>query len=52
MEKHGYEQKKDKNQKEKTASDRGVCPNCGSPVHGNPPVCPKCGSEPFEQKEG
>lgn len=48
MDKHGYEQDQDLG---KTATEKGKCPQCGSPLSGQPPVCPKCGSEPFEKKE-
>lgn len=50
MTKYGYDQG-EKKDGEKTAAEKGVCPQCGSPLSGNPPVCPKCGSEPFEKKE-
>jgi ribosomal protein S27AE len=50
MEKYGYE-KQDEDPTTKIATKKGVCPKCGSPTDGQPPVCPKCGSEPFEKKE-
>lgn len=48
MEKHGYDQDRDL---AKTAAEKGKCPQCGSPLSGQPPVCPNCGSEPFEKRE-
>lgn len=51
MEKYGYEKEPDPDEKTKTAAKKGVCPVCGKPVEGNPPVCPSHGSEPFEKRE-
>jgi rubrerythrin len=48
MEKYGYEEDHDLTKK---ATEAGKCPQCSSPLEGNPPVCPKCGSEPFEKKK-
>lgn len=49
MDKHGYKQRDD-DPTVKTATKKGVCPQCGAPVSGGPPVCPNCGSEPFEER--
>jgi len=48
MEKYGYEP--DKKEHVKQAAQEGVCPICGTPTQGNPPVCPTHGSTPFEKK--
>lgn len=49
MEKYGYTPE-DKDGKVKEASEKGICPKCGSELMGKPPVCPNCGSEPFEKR--
>lgn len=50
MDKYGYE-KDDQRPGVKTAAEEGVCPICGKPVTGNPPVCVEHGSLPFEKRE-
>jgi rubrerythrin len=36
--------------KEKTASDKGACPSCGTTLSKEAPNhCPKCGTKPFEK---
>lgn len=52
MEKYGYEQEPQPDDKTKTAAEKGSCPLCGAQLTGNPPVCPEHGSEPFERKDG
>jgi len=52
MEKYGVSEKKDVTQN-KTATDKKVCPVCGSPLrlHGEVLLCPRCGSKPFEDSD-
>jgi hypothetical protein len=50
VEKYGYEKERE-DPTVKTATEKGRCPVCGSPLRGEPPVCPEHGSEPFEKKE-
>jgi hypothetical protein len=50
MDKYGYEQQ-EQPAGQKLASEGAVCPICGKPSPGSPPVCPDHGSLPFEKMD-